>query len=108
MMNKDLQKTPWQKAMYLLLPVVSIGVLMLAWFAVSTSRPDLFPGPAATWERFNKLLAKPLGRIPLGTHILDSLRRVGIAVGLSCFFRNYLRRADGMEPVFQRHHGRDI
>ena len=85
MMNKDLQKTTWQKAMYLIFPVISIGLLMMAWLMVSTNRPDLFPGPATTWERFQKLLVKPLVRIPLWVHILDSLRRVGIAVGLSCF-----------------------
>ena len=28
MMNKDLQKTTWQKAMYLIFPVISIGLLM--------------------------------------------------------------------------------
>ena len=34
MMNKDLQKTTWQKAMYLIFPVISIGLLMMDWLMV--------------------------------------------------------------------------
>jgi taurine transport system permease protein len=84
MMNKDMQKTPLQKVLYFILPIISIGILFLGWFSISAERPDLFPGPAATWERFQLLLEKPIGRITLVQHILDSLRRVGISVGLAC------------------------
>lgn len=84
MMNKDMQKTPLQKVLYFVLPIISIGILFLGWFSISAERPDLFPGPMTTWERFLLLLEKPIGRITLVQHILDSLRRVGIAVGLAC------------------------
>lgn len=100
MMNKDLQKTTWQKAMYLIFPVISIGLLMMAWLMVSTNRPDLFPGPATTWERFRKLLVKPLGENPfMGTYSGQPAPR-GDCSGPVLFFRNYFWGDDGMEPVF--------
>ena len=84
MMEKDKAKPIWMKILLAVLPVISIGLLLAGWFVISKRRPELFPGPEAAWERFLGLLAKPLGRYPLSRHILDSLRRVAIAVVISC------------------------
>lgn len=54
--------------------------------AQSQLRPYLFPSPVAVWQRFLLILEKPTGRYPLYIHILDSLKRVGIAVTFASFF----------------------
>lgn len=63
MMNKDLQKTTWQNAMYLLFPSSPLAFLMLAWLLVSTNRPTYFPDRLPPGK--GREATKPLGRIPL-------------------------------------------
>lgn len=68
---------------YRLLPVASIISLIIVWLLVSSRNPQLFPTPAATWERFLLLLEKPIMRVSFIGHILLSLRRILIALLVS-------------------------
>ncbi len=65
---------------YGVLPVVSIAFLLLAWYGVSSVRPDMFPTMQATWERLVLLIQKPVMRVSYWGHILYSLRRVILAL----------------------------
>ncbi len=58
------------------LPAIGILVLLSGWIYISWKRPDLFATPEATYERFIRLLEKPISRISLGGHILNSMKRV--------------------------------
>lgn len=83
-MTENIEKrTPLKKVFYAFLSVLSILLLIYGWSCLAKSMPYLFPSPAAVWDRFLLILEKPIGRYPLYIHILDSLKRVGIAVGLA-------------------------
>lgn len=83
-MTENIEKrTPAKKAFYFLLSVLSIVLLIAGWALLAKAKPYLFPSPARVWDRFILILEKPTGRYPLYIHILDSLKRVGIAVGLA-------------------------
>lgn len=70
--------------LYALLSVSSIILLILGWTYLASKRPELFPSPKETWDRLLLFLRKPIRNIPLYIHVLDSLRRVGIAVLSAC------------------------
>ena len=78
--------TPAKKAFYAFLSVLAIVLLLVGWMLIARVRPYLFPSPVAVWQRFLLILEKPTGRYPLYIHILDSLKRVGIAVTFASFF----------------------
>lgn len=102
---------------YMLLPVISIGALILAWFMVSSYRPDMFPTMPATWNRLWLLVEKPIMRVSFGGHIFYSLRRVilallsaivlglafGIVIGwnkkLDCFFGTIFNIIRPIPPI---------
>ena len=69
---------------YSVLPLLSIALLILLWYWISNTRPDLFPTMSATWQRFMAMQNKPIMRLPLIGHIWVSLRRVllGLAISL--------------------------
>lgn len=69
--------------LYAVLPIFSILLIILAWVYAAIDKPQLFPTPIDTYERLVRLIERPLGRVPLWQHVLDSLRRVGIAVFLA-------------------------
>lgn len=65
---------------YWILPVISLGLLVLIWVNASAKHPNLFPSPAAAWDRFVLLLQKPIMRVSFFGHIGASLLRVVIAL----------------------------
>ncbi|MFQ7549274.1 MAG: ABC transporter permease [Blautia marasmi] len=74
------------------LTCISLAALIILWIIVSNSKPDFFPTPQATWERFVKMAERPISRTTITGHILISLKRVlsalilavvsGIGIGL--------------------------
>jgi len=68
---------------YRILPILSISCIFLLWIYVSADKPQLFPSLQATWERFIKLLEKPVMRVSYLGHISASLKRVCIALAVS-------------------------
>ena len=75
------KRTPAKKLFYVFLSILSIVLLVVVWMLLARARPYLFPTPMDVWDKFIGLLKKPIGRYPLYIHIVDSLSRVGIAVG---------------------------
>ena len=95
MMNKDLQKTTWQKAMYLIFPVISIGL---------TDAFDQPPGLISRTGHHLGALSEAFGQAAgenpfMGTYSGQPAPR-GDCSGPVLFFRNYFWGDDGMEPVF--------
>ena len=78
--------TPAKKAFYAFLSVLAIVLLLVGWMLIARVRPYLFPSAVDVWQLFLLILEKPTGRYPLYIHILDSLKRVGIAVTFASFF----------------------
>lgn len=86
-----------------MLSTISILCLILIWFLVSGSRPDFFPTPTATIERFIRLVEKPIMGVSILGHILASLRRVlfaliasillGVTIGLVMGWNKKIRAA---------------
>lgn len=76
--------TQTKKLWHWLLPLLSVGLLVCGWLYMAAIKPALFPSPLVTWQRFIRLLEVPLARVPLYEHVLVSLRRVMIAVGVAC------------------------
>ena len=86
-----------------ILSTISILCLILIWFLVSSSRPDFFPTPMATIERFIRLVEKPIMGVSILGHILASLRRVlfaliasillGVTIGLVMGWNKKIRAA---------------
>lgn len=68
------------KRIYSVLPVLSILLLIILWFAASNSEGSTFPSPTAVWERFVLLMNKPIKKLNFFQHIGASLQRVFIAL----------------------------
>ena len=54
----------------LCLTCISLAALIILWVIVSNSKPDFFPTPQATWERFVKMAERPISRTTITGHIL--------------------------------------
>lgn len=65
---------------YFVLPFLSVLLLLLLWFWVSRGETPSFPSPAAVYERFVRLLDRPIMRLSIWAHIWASLQRVFIAL----------------------------
>ena len=96
------------KSKDIVLTLISILTLILLWILISGSRPDFFPTPRMTWDRFVRLSEKPVNGIGIPGHIGISLLRVmealavasiaGIGLGLAMGWSKRVRAAIG--PVF--------
>ena len=86
----------------------AICLLLLAWLLYSRSNPKVFPTPLLTWQRFVKLLNKPIMSVSIWGHIGVSLRRVllallvsivlGVSFGLVCGWVPRVKAA--LNPLF--------
>ncbi|MDO4308891.1 MAG: ABC transporter permease [Eubacteriales bacterium] len=74
------QRTKWQKILFLILPVLSIALVILAYAMVQSKMPLLLPDAKGLWERFIKTFVTPIKGVILLGHIWASLRRVVIAL----------------------------
>lgn len=68
---------------YRVLPVIAILLLIALWVLASSSAGSQFPSPTAVWERYMKLLERPIKKLGLFGHIWASLQRVFIALALA-------------------------
>ena len=76
----EFRKYTLRDMIYFLLPLISIGFLIILWISVSSQDSALFPSIGATYERLLRLLERPIMRVSFWGHILDSLKRVLIAL----------------------------
>ena len=113
----ELKQVTARDIVYMLLPVISISALILAWYLVSSYRPDMVPTMQATWSRLLLLVEKPIMRVSFAGHIFYSLRRVilallcaivlglafGIVIGwnrkLDCFFGTIFNVIRPIPPI---------
>lgn len=69
-------------------PVCGLGLLALAWAAVSTTTGQSIPGPIETWQQAVEIFSNPFYRNGpndqgVGWNVLMSLQRVAIGFGLA-------------------------
>ncbi len=69
-----------RRRIYSILPFLSLCLLVLLWIFVSGQQSASFPSPKDIWERFMRLLEKPIMRLSLWQHIWASLQRVFVAL----------------------------
>ena len=70
-----------QNRLYKVLPAAAILLLLFLWVMVSKDPVSKFPAPSAVWQRYLKLLDRPIKNLGLFGHIWASLQRVFIALG---------------------------
>ena len=63
------KKEQIRKRIYLVLPVISVVLLILFWFAASSAENSNFPSPGAIWSRYLLLMEKPIKKLNLYQHI---------------------------------------
>jgi len=69
-----------------ILPIISIGLFILFWFVVSKGENSLIPSPLAVYQRFQRLLVKPIAKISIVGHIWASTKRVLSGLLFGCLF----------------------
>lgn len=74
------QRTKLQRLLYIILPILSIGLVILAYAYVQQKLPMLLPDAQGLWARFIKTFTNPIKNANLLGHIAASLRRVLIAL----------------------------
>lgn len=77
------RKEQMWKRVYLVLPVISVVLLILFWFAASSAQNSNFPSPGEIWDRYLLLMKKPIKKLNLYQHTWASLKRVFIALFFS-------------------------
>lgn len=80
MFNSYNQKKAWQKVLYIVLPILSILLLIIAYASVQKKLPLVLPEASQLLERFLKTFSSPIKGVTLIGHIWASLRRVMVAL----------------------------
>lgn len=68
---------------YAVLPIISMALLLILWFAASSAQGSNFPSPKDIADRFIMFVNKPIKGLSLFGHIWASLQRVFIALGVA-------------------------
>lgn len=71
--------------LYKVLPVISVLLLIALWLLASSGASD-FPSPSEVWERTVRLFTNPIKKLNLISHVLVSLKRIGIALAFDWTF----------------------
>lgn len=74
-----------RQQIYKILPFVSLVLLVCLWMLASSNNPN-FPSPIEVWNRFLKIMVKPIQNLTIFGHVLMSLKRVLIALILAWIF----------------------
>lgn len=82
-MDAKRKNTALHNILYWGLPVLAIGLVLVAWIVFSQANPRLMPSPGAVFERFIKTFSKPVAKTSLLGHAWASLARVLMALLLS-------------------------
>lgn len=77
------KRTKAQKALYIVLPILSVALIILAYAFAQYKMPLLLPGAEGLWERFLKTFTNPIKGVNLLGHIWASLRRVMVALAFA-------------------------
>ena len=74
------QRKKWERVLYIVLPILSVALVVLAYAVVQMRLPLLLPDAGEMWARFLKTFTNPIEEVNLIGHIWASLRRVLIAL----------------------------
>ena len=74
------QRKKWERVLYIVLPILSVALVVLAYAVVQMRLPLLLPDAGEMWARFLKTFTNPIKEVNLIGHIWASLRRVLIAL----------------------------
>ncbi|MGI6122828.1 MAG: ABC transporter permease [Acetivibrionales bacterium] len=83
MFSNATKRTTTQKIIYIILPILSLLLIVMAYAFVQRKLPMLLPDAAGLWNRFTKTFTNPIKNVNLIGHILASLRRVMIALAFA-------------------------
>ena len=89
-----------KKMIYYILPVLSIGILVVLWGVLCVQKPDIMPTPAAVIKKIADITVNPISNATLPVHILVSLGRVLSAFAAACVFGIVLGILMGWYPTF--------
>lgn len=67
------------KKWYYALPIISLGIFVILWVALSGAENSMIPTPQATFDKFLNIMVNPISEAILPIHIWTSLQRVLIA-----------------------------
>ena len=82
-----------------ILSTISILCLILIWFLVSGSRPDFFPTPMATIERFIRLVEKPIMGVSILGHIFGTLSNTSSSKRAEPEMKKMINRQSALSAV---------
>ncbi len=74
------QRSKSKRILFVILPILSIALVILAYAYVQQKMPLVLPGAEDLWERFLRTFTNPVKNVNLAGHIWASLRRVMIAL----------------------------
>lgn len=89
-----------KKMIYYILPVLSIGILVVLWGVLCVQKPDIMPTPASVIKKIADITVNPISNATLPVHILVSLGRVLSAFATACVFGIVLGILMGWYPTF--------
>ena len=75
--------TTWKDYAMAVLPVMSLLIFLICWLYLAAPETSRVPSPIDVWNRFLIVLEIPISRVPLINHILASIQRVLIGLGLA-------------------------
>jgi len=81
---KDKKRMKFLTIFSIVVPFLSLPGLLLLWLYASSVNADLIPPLSAIWNRLLMLFVKPVGGLNLFGNVWVSLRRVLIALSVSC------------------------
>ena len=74
------QRSKTKRVIFMILPILSIALVILAYALVQKKMPDVLPGARDLWDQFIRTFTNPVKNVNLAGHIWASLRRVIIAL----------------------------
>ena len=87
MMDMEKKKrTKVQIIIYWVLPALAVLLILGSWLWFSTKNPDLMPNPKQVFDRFIRTFTRPIAKVTLVGHTLESMKRVLIALVASWIF----------------------
>lgn len=75
-----------QNVILKILPVISISLFIFFWFTVSKGQDSLIPSPLEVYQRFQRLLIKPIAKTSILGHVWASMKRVLSGLFFGCLF----------------------
>ena len=89
------QRKKWERVLYIVLPILSVALVVLAYAVVQMRLPLLLPDAGEMWARFLKTFTNPIKEVNLIGHICAHRPALRLDPG------HLLRRYDRVEQDLQ-------